>query len=100
MKAGLVLAIYLATSSILLPASAFSAQVAEVPLCGRYDQQARLLRERRGEYPVFWGRSGPGVTVRLFANPKTGTWTILRVLGNSLACIEDNGSGAKRDVGL
>jgi hypothetical protein len=69
-------------------------------MCGTYASQARLLRERRGELPVFWGQSGPGVSVRLFANPKTGTWTILRVLRNSLACIEDNGSDARRDAGL
>ncbi len=100
MKVGLLLAIYLLVSSVHLPVAASAAQVAEVPLCGPYPSQVRLLRERRGEAPVFRGRSGSGVTVRLFTNPRTGTWTILRVLENSLACIEDNGSGAKQDVGL
>ena len=100
MKLGLLLVLYLLLSSVHLPITAEAAQVAEVPLCGPSPNQVRLLRERRGEAPVFRGRSGSGVTVRLFTNPKTGTWTILRVLENSLACIEDNGNGAKQDVGL
>jgi hypothetical protein len=100
MKAGLLLALYLPLLSVDLVTAAKADQVASVPLCGPYQSQVRLLRERRGEFPVFWGRSGPGVTARLFTNPKTGTWTMLRVLQNSLACIEDNGSGAKQDVGL
>jgi hypothetical protein len=53
----------------------------------------------RGEILVFWGRSGPGVTVRLFTNLRTGTWTILRVLGSSIARIEDGGRDARQDVG-
>lgn len=100
MKKRLLLILYLVISLLPLQAAAESAQVAEVPLCGPYTTQARLLRERRGEAPVFRGEAGAGVTVRLFTNPKTGTWTILRVLENSLACIEDNGNGARQDVGL
>ena len=100
MKNRLLLTLYLAISLLPFPAAAKTAQVAEVPLCGPYPTQVRLLRERRVDSPVFRGRSGAGVTVRLFTNPKTGTWTILRVLENSLACIEDNGSGARQDVGL
>lgn len=100
MKPGLILAVYLVISVVHLPAPAIAAQVTVLPLCGHCTNQVRLLRERRGEFPVFWGRFGPGVTLRLFTNPKTATWTILRVLGNSPACIEDNGRYARHDVGL
>jgi hypothetical protein len=73
--------------------------VAALSWHGDYAEQARLPRERRGEILVFWGRSGPGVTVRLFTNLGTGTWTILRVLGSSIARIEDGGRDARQDVG-
>ena len=104
------LIIYLSAACVCLTSAALAApphaapkaaeKPAGMPLCGPLDKQVSLLIQRRGEFPVFRGEAAPGMTLHVFANPKVGSWTMLRVLGGRIACVEDNGHDARYEVGL
>ena len=88
-------------SCILIPATiagwlglgvwaAFGAE----PACGPVADIAVKLRDGYGEMPLALGASDmtPGSLMVVFANPDTGTWTI--VVGTAdLSCIADAGMG-------
>jgi len=64
------------------------------PLCAPYHLQAKHLSTKWQEVPVFTGRLGRQVTIRLFANPTTGTWTLLFVRAQT-SCVRAAGRDAK-----
>lgn len=70
------------------------------PQCGSYPDVLELLTSQYGEAPVAMGFPGPrqafpiGQIMELFANPETGTWTIVGynpIVG--VACMVGDGKG-------
>ena len=57
------------------------------PACHSYIEIARQLDSRYGEKPVSIGLQGNGHLLQVFASKDTGSWTILSMAPNGLACI-------------
>ena len=69
--------------------------------CGDAAAIADHLVTRYHEAPLFEGLDGGGNTVTLlFANPATGTWTLLRVHPDGTACMIAAGEAAALIGGL
>lgn len=56
------------------------------PNCGKYADIAKALSEQYGEAPVERGFAAPDL-VEWWANPETGTWTIVMYSAHGNACI-------------
>jgi hypothetical protein len=69
-------------------------------LCATIDIHSRYLSGRFGEFPVFAGTVSPGLSMQLFANRATGSWTMLLVNDNGLSCVQGAGSDGRHQVGL
>lgn len=73
-------------AAALALAGAASAQ--QPPQCGPVADVEAWLSITFGEAPLFSGlESREGVMVRLFLNPSSGTWTVLTVGADGMACI-------------
>jgi hypothetical protein len=57
------------------------------PACHSYIEIARQLDSRYGEKPVSIGLQGNGHLLQVFASKDTGSWTILSMAPNGIACI-------------
>jgi len=69
-------------------------------LCSTYKEHAAYLAREFGEAPVFTGQLSRGLLFRVFANPKTGTWTALMIRTDGRSCVSAAGKNGVRDVGL
>ncbi len=69
-------------------------------MCATIDIHTRYLSARFGEFPVFAGTVGPGISMQLFSNRSTGSWTMLLVSDNGLSCVQGAGSDGRHQVGL
>lgn len=57
---------------------------------------AEQLERGHGEVPTWRGESARGYTIVLFESAEKGTWTIVMVRGDGLACPLDAGAGAQK----
>ena len=69
-------------------------------ICARYELHARYLADRFGEFPMFSGVAGKGITLQLFVNRNTGHWTTLLVSAGGVSCITSSGENGRQEVGL
>ena len=61
--------------------------------CGNYEvMSAYLQSDKYSETIVFSGEDNAGVGVVIFANPDTGTYTLLQTFPNGVACIRQAGN--------
>ena len=70
------------------------------PLCAAYEAHAGYLARRYGEFPVFTGQIDDGLVVRVFANGRSGSWTLLVIRADGLACVQASGEGGRREAGI
>lgn len=68
--------------------------------CTRYEIHSRYLANHWGESPFFTGSAGKGITLQLFVNRTTGSWTALLVRADGLSCVTGMGEKGRPDVGL
>ncbi len=69
-------------------------------VCARHEIHARYLAEKYGEFPLFSGVAADGISLQLFVNRTTGTWTALLVRGDGISCLTTAGDNGRQDVGL
>jgi hypothetical protein len=69
--------------------------MAQTP-CMDLGAAAERLERAHGEVPTWRGVSVRGYTIVLFESPEKGTWTIVMVRGDGLACPLDAGAGAQK----
>ncbi len=67
--------------------------------CAPYKEQAGVLAAEFGEHPVFTGQLDNGAVLRIFANTKSGSWTMLVVRTDGLSCVQGSGESGQRDMG-
>lgn len=63
------------------------------PPCGPRAVIVARLASAFGETVAYVGLSDDGATVETYANPKTGTWTLLAVDPAGAACVVTYGGG-------
>ena len=59
--------------------------------CGNFQAAHNNLAEKYGEAPVGEGLTHDGAALRVYANPETGTWTVLTIHPNGVACVRASG---------
>ena len=72
----------LALALCLLTAPAY----AEAP-CAEHDKVAAMLESQYGEIPFATGTVMAGAAAEFYRNDTTGTWTLLVIRPDGLACI-------------
>ncbi|NOX40763.1 MAG: hypothetical protein GXP05_09675 [Alphaproteobacteria bacterium] len=72
---------------MILGAPVWAAQVR----CGNHTKIVENLRAVFGEQLFAQGLSGPTAAVEFYANPKSGTWTVLIIGANGTTCIPATG---------
>ena len=55
-------------------------------LCDTHAGLTAVLEDRFGETPVAMGTVGEYYIMEVFANPETGTWTVVLTQANGTAC--------------
>jgi hypothetical protein len=85
--------------SILL----FSAPVYAQSMCAERDKALDVLAEKFGERVVWRGittatSTTPSVMLELLSNPETGTWTLITVTPEKLACLKGSGAGSRKII--
>lgn len=70
-----------------------SSPVAAQSACGPYLSVQTYLKDKYGEEAIGFGLSKSKLTLLIFANRKTGSWTVLTVSREGLACARDSGTG-------
>jgi len=90
-------------TGIALASLLTSAQIQEPPkdkltgesksLCGVYEEMKKFLLKEYGELPfIDMITTRYGAQLQMFANPKTGTWTVIAVdIAENKACLIDTG---------
>lgn len=79
-----------ATIGTLLLAAGAEAQTAApgtLPPCYDYREIARELGTKYEEAPVSLGLQTNGNLLQVFASARSGTWTIVSLMPNGLACV-------------
>lgn len=79
--------------AVLLLTSPALAQQQAPPPCGPTDKMERNLAAKFGETPFMAGLSSDRSPILMFANPKTGTWSVTLRLPNRISCIVQSGEG-------
>ena len=74
-------------TTIALLTALYSPPVVAQQMCGIHTSMIVTLNMNYGEIRHGWGLSGSRVLVELWANDETGTWTILMVYPNGVACV-------------
>jgi hypothetical protein len=69
-------------------------------LCASYETHAAFLAGRYGEFPIFTGKMDEGLVFRIFANGRSGSWTMLVIRADGLACVQAAGEGGQREAGI
>lgn len=69
-------------------------------LCSSYEAHAVYLSSRYGEFPIFTGKMDDGLVFRIFANGRSGSWTMLVIRADGLACVQAAGEGGQPEVGI
>ncbi len=67
--------------------------------CAPYGDHAGVLTAQFGEHPVFTGQLEGGMVLRIFANTRSGSWTMLLVRTDGLSCVQLAGESGQRDLG-
>lgn len=89
--------------------AAGSAALAEAPArdaaagpgsCASYEAHAGYLAHRYGEFPIFTGQMDDGMVFRIFANGRSGSWTMLVIRANGVTCVHAAGEGGQREAGI
>lgn len=76
------------TLGLVLAAGAAQAQ----PACAPRAQLAQTLAQSWGEAPAALGLTRDGALVELWANPVTGSWTLMLTAPNGTACLLADGT--------
>jgi hypothetical protein len=85
----------IAAAAALWAAFFAPASMAQTP-CMDLGQAAERLERAHGEVPTWRGVSVRGYAIVLFESAEKGTWTIVMVRGDGLACPLDAGAGAQK----
>jgi hypothetical protein len=56
-------------------------------MCGGYDELRSLLDARFGEHPTSSGLADDGRMMQVFASTEAGTWTMVSVNADGMACV-------------
>ena len=67
--------------------------------CGARDSVVAALGEKYGEIRRGGGLAGPTAIFEIWASEATGTWTILKISPDGMACIMAAGDVWQFDVG-
>ena len=77
--------------AILLPATFAQAQQPQVPCMAKDAAVAEIMGPRYSEFPLFEGTLATPdqapVAVTVFANPSTGTWTMMASADGKVSCL-------------
>lgn len=77
----------LVTAALVFGAAATAPPAAMAQtVCGPHELMTSQLREIYGEQRKGYGLSNPSALYELWTNDATGSWTILRVHPNGIAC--------------
>jgi hypothetical protein len=87
----LVLAAFAVTASLPLEAKAAPLPPASVAICAGYVQHVRYLTKMLGEVPAFKGSIAKTISLHVFVNRSTGSWTALLVRSDGLSCVKSLG---------
>lgn len=60
-------------------------------MCGPRKELVETLLEQYQEVPLIRGET-PGVTLEMFVAPRTGTWTVITVDPDGVACVQAAGN--------
>ncbi len=85
----------LAAAAALWAAFFAPASMAQTP-CMDLAQAAERLERSHGEVPTWRGMSARGYMIVLFESAEKGTWTIVMVRRDGLACALDAGAGGEK----
>jgi hypothetical protein len=75
-----------------------SAPTAAEPICGRYGELRATLGRQFGEQPASTGLADDGSIMQVFAAPASGTWTIVTVDPDGMACVLAAGKGWQQEI--
>lgn len=85
-------------AALLGCAIAISLQVGNAmaqPACGDAEQGHAALAKEFGEVPFFEGVDPQDREVRIFLNPKTGTWSLVIYPQEGIGCLIVSGQGGQ-----
>lgn len=85
----------LAAAAALWAAFFAPASMAQTP-CMDLGAAAERLERAHGEVPTWRGMSARGYMIVLFESVENGTWTIVMVRRDGLACALDAGAGGEK----
>lgn len=71
---------------------------ADEPVCMRADEMEAALVDWYGEYPTPTVRKTDTATLRLWAAPDTGSWTLVKYLIDGTACAIAEGEDGADDA--
>ena len=86
MKAALLIVL------LMLAASDVAAQQPQRQMCAPRDRLVERMAQEFGEIPIGGGIDGGGNLMELLTSP-AGTWTLLIVTPNKMACMAGSGDG-------
>lgn len=81
------------------PSTASDVVPAALIACAPYQDHAGALASEFGEHPVFTGQLDNGRVLRIFANTKSGSWTMLVVRTDGTSCLQSAGESGQREMG-
>ena len=67
------------------------AQAQQMPTCMSYDQMTTLLADNWHEVPMARAIERRGAGVEIYANPVTGSWTLITILPGGMSCLMASG---------
>lgn len=67
------------------------------PMCGEYDQLRSFLDEQFDEQPTSSGLADDGSVMQVFASVPDGTWTMVSVDRDGMACVLATGQAWQQD---
>lgn len=71
------------------------AAMADQPCVPDFDRVTKALHDQFGEEPQIIGLMNNGRPIFIFANPKTGTWTVIFQSANGQFCSPASGTDYK-----
>ena len=90
----------LTTSVLILGMAAVGPPDAQAQMaCGTRDSVVAKLGDKYGEVRRGGGLAGPTAIFEIWASEATGTWTILKISPDGMACIMAAGDVWQDDVG-
>lgn len=68
------------------------------PMCGEYGQLRSFLNDQFGEKPASAGLADDGTIMQVFASLSAGTWTMVSIGTDGVACVLATGQAWQQDT--